>query len=435
MILNNTLPGYIDPLAVEAATPGTETSILTSGSSILVAARWNVFPNIVLGSYPSFPLNQFWFNSGEGNVTLPDGEDCNDLPQSSGGSFAVHIVSDDTGTREWAVWEGEEIIHALTRIGAAFGTISHVQGSSAVDAFNRVFTSIPAQYPPYIMLVRANSSADSPLRPANQSNTVNDPSIPDVTVEFYLGSELHQGFYLDVQRGNCKSFEAQVAVVEINGVNRSVNMPYAIVCNGELLNSTLNTSEPPSPVPGEASQHTIVHEFGHIFDYIADDAFTNEIGAMLVLASCRTAEFGGAPYRIMYTDPINGAFRRGARGWGSAPPFSRFIQSPESSVYLEASADFFLNWIYRVNDDSNPTVDGISRTAEQPPALGCVAVDDQPATSPQVEYWSGFWNRTPNNDQPITAAPYDWGLPGEVRFRLVVEIMQSIFAQPEHTGW
>lgn len=398
----------------------------------------------------------FWFFSANENVVNPTEGDCNQLSVEvdDGSNYAIRIVSDasganGSGTRDWTAFEQREIILGVDEIARAFATISTVQPTTPVEAFNRVYQSVPSSYPEYVLLVRANSTIDSLWRSPETSNEGNNLTIPDVTVNFEFGGESFTGVYADINVGNCKAYEAQqVSVSDPTTIPRTtvtVNMPSAVVCNGVLLNNIPNTAQPLSPVTGEASQHTIVHEFGHIFDYLTSTGLgivtdtmdggggTGVIGSgSFVLGGCDSITTDDRPSTVMGV--IGGEWRRGGRGWGSAQPFSTFLQSLERLVPFEAAADMFLNWVYRTNRNGVTAIDDYSTDRETAPSTGCVPLVDQIQNGQILETWAegGFYNRAPDDNEDITSADFDWALSGDIRHALMNDILNGIF---NTEGW
>jgi hypothetical protein len=416
----------------------------------------------------------FWFFSGDGNVINTIEGDCNQLEVEvdDGSNYAIRIVSgsDGSSTNGWTAFEQREIILGVDEVARAFSSFSTVQPTTSVEAFNRVFQSVSDNYPSYVLIVRGNTLGDSLWRTPIPDNVVvnpslcNDPNrgpattvdgndycIPDVTVTFQVNDVWVTGIYRDINNGNCKAFEAQTVKVSDPAVFQrpsvDVFMPSAVVCNGTLLNGVVNTAQPVSPATGQASQHTIVHELGHIFDYLTKPTpgavgdFTDRIdGGDFVLGGCNSIDTSRSSSTLMGF--FGGEWTRGRRGWGSAPPFSMFLQSPESVLPSEAAADMFLNWVYRSNrdltnyeDEEDTTViRGYSTNGEIAPTSGCVALGNQTSGGGIVEAWlgGGFYNRRPTDNQAITTAQFDWSLSGNIRHVLMRDIMMSIF---NTQGW
>jgi len=171
-----------------------------------------------------------------------------------------------------------------------------------------------------------------------------------------------------------------------------------------------------------ASQYTIVHELGHLFDYRTNYGLSDPIndGAFL-LTDC-------SGDRVMV-----GAFTRGRRGWGTgpqeymnggavAPLITDFQQNPANTA-IEAAADSFLNWVYRFNGSG-----------------GATAVDSCLLTPrPPYNQWSGLgylnleWSTAPapafiGNSQGAAGTP-DPRLPGDRRYFDVDPRIRNLFTQ------
>jgi hypothetical protein len=119
--------------------------------------------------------------------------------------------------------------------------------------------------------------------------------------------------------------------------------------------------------------------------------------------------------------PRDTNWRRGVRGWGSAPftqPPTGFQQNPQETESLadqgqdisEATGDMFFNWVYRRITDavSNPT-------------------NGSPCTGPnETGAWQGFRNIKDDGS-------FDASLPGNARYWWMEQQIQSLFAQ--HPSW
>jgi hypothetical protein len=431
------LPYFNSPLDthIQQNSPGN----LPVGTNVVVDLRSFIDFNIVRISNPS-NLQGRWFYSGGGNVTAVPPSQCGGLLVENPG-YAIRIVSDSVTSLDWTDFEKQEIRLAVEEIGTAFATVTTQGSSTPVQAFNRVYTTVPNGYPDYVLVVRANSGAESTLN-------LNPNGIPDVTVNFTdLNNNQVTGFYEDIDQGNCKAFEARQ--IPVNG--NPVFMPSAIVCNGTLLNGPSdapNTAQPPSPEAGEASQHTIVHEFGHIFDYLTatgvglvtetidggPNAGVLGVSGSFVLGGCEAINTNNRSATVMGI--FDDDWTRGRRGWGSAPPFSTFLQSLDSADPLEAAADMFLNWVYRTNRGGTTTITGYFTGGETAPTGGCTPLEQQQQIGQIPETWTGggFYNRAPADNQDITATNtlFDWALSGDIRHALMNDIMSGIF---NNKGW
>jgi hypothetical protein len=302
------------------------------------------------------------------------------------------IESNDTvnpGTVNWSPAELSAIDTAVNNVGLALQRIS-TNPISPQAVFNRVLAE--GGVTPYVWFVRANSTTSSV-----------GGSAPDVTVSYIANGQTRTVTYEDINPpntiGNCKAFES--ALWGTNNIPR----PRAVVCNGTFT----------------ASEYTIVHELGHLFDYRSGNALTNFFSAgNFSLGSCPSPEFGGQNYIIM--GAFGTEFRRGNRGWGSGTYLSNFQQSPEN-IPLEAAADMFLNWVYRSNSPTGATIISNAQTNAQAPS-NCPTNQSIPPS----ESWNGFKNQNWDAN-----GAYDWGVPGDVRYVLMQSRMTAIFAN--NSGW
>jgi hypothetical protein len=413
VITSTSVLAYVEPLDAVIQAANNEVT-LTAGELLSVERRFALYDNVVRVRAVQNSQDWYWIDSGAGNVILEDGANCDNLPLETEDSYNVRIVtnfSDDMNqVQNWTLYERREIINAIDAIGQAFTTVSNVQPTNEIEVFNRVFTST-ASLPPFVLFIRADIPSDAQAVVRYQYNGV-EYNIAYGTVD--NGT---------VNNGNCITYSGGSTLDRITA--QIVNYPYAIICNGQLDNETDNASEPVSDVNGEASEYTIVHELGHILDYLSGDEFTAQIRSISALGSCRGVESNSLSYSIIaIRDRVH---RRGTRGWGSAPEFSRFLQSPAREIPLETAADMFLNWVYRTNSGGSTTISGISRIAENAPTTGCIPLASQTPPPPNDTSWEGFRNRYPEINQSIEVAPFAWGLPGDIRFVLTQEIIDSIF--------
>jgi hypothetical protein len=447
-IANRTIYGYAT--AVEALSgKGAPTIDLNGKAGVVVDLRSIVNGNIVHATVDlgNNVTSRFWFYSADGDVVevTAGNSDCSNVPieSESTSNYAIRIVSDvsginETKTKDWSRFEQYEIMLAVNEIGRAFTTSSTVSPNTPVDVFNRVFAS-PQNFPPFVLVVRADTKVDSLWKVAGQ---VNLPNQPDVTVTFTWAGVKYTGFYEDVDRGSCKAFEARLLTVQPPGslIQTTVKMPSAIVCNGALANVTNNSAQPLSTTRENASQYTIVHEFGHIFDYLSNNR-SNSPNNMItdaldngnfVLGGCLASDNNNLRNIVMGFLP-NQNWKRGRRGWGSAPQLSTFLQNKNETLASEAAADMFLNWVYRVNDPTATTaILQYSTTTDAPPTSGCVAQQQQTLLNWRTETWRGFHNRAPDDDKDIATANRDWALSGDIRQALMSDIVKNIFST---NGW
>lgn len=309
---------------------------------------------------------------------------------------------DDTrdSTMNWSPQEIANIELALNRTGTALDTLlDNYPGREAPDpetAFNRI---IVESDPGYLFLVRANVVSGEVEFP--------HPFFPDDPAKNLS--------YDSALWGVCTAFEGDIDAQNPQGI------PQVIVCNGDNYTVT---------------EFTVVHEFGHLLDYrneaenVLKASFEN-----ITLTSCPTIEFtvGATPtaltYRIMGVE--GNAWDRGSRGWGSGPGFSAYQQHPSddpTDEILEATADMFLNWVYRVTSpNSGSVIGGVSTVALTPPSSGCTPQLQQiPANAPAVpQSWNGFQNIAWLQPAPQLM---DWGWPGDIRYAYMIEVMNNVIS-------
>jgi hypothetical protein len=477
-MLNVTVPIYrsaLDALNNTNAILNTSNNTpldLNGIAGILVNQRSLLRDDIVRGVYSPFGTSfppEFWFRANGNTVArATNGFNCDDIfiedalvPPSLGlqqagiidqlkKDYGVQIIADAAGTI-WSNFEVREIYRSVVNIANSFRAVSGQPSTVQPNViFSMVFGSASPTYK-FILLVRTNS--DSP------------------TVTFYNGTQTTPitGTYpLDSSRGICRTVEAG---------NYGVTLPSAIICRDDLANdppaSITLTGTPASdqllsPVVKKASQHTITHEFGHIFDYltrynhhinppgpvptVATLGFvTNYIndeylpnGATLsvgefVLMGCNNTIVMG------YVQAFN-VWRRGTRGWGSAPPLSMYLQNGDQLVALEAAADLFLNWVYRVN--LTTALNRVSTPVPGLPVPGLgntyiqnYSINGAPAAppgcqlgnyGPTISVDGGFYNIAPLDNQSALAAPPDAAYSGDIRQALMNDIVTAIF---NLNGW
>jgi hypothetical protein len=112
-------------------------------------------------------------------------------------------------------------------------------------------------------------------------------------------------------------------------------------------------------------------------------------------------------------------FQRGSRGWGSGPgPLITDFQQNPANIPLEASADMFLNWVFRtLSPTGTIRVDSVS-TSSGSPENGCIPIDQQ--LLPSDEDWQGFLNRLWDTNT------FDWGLSGDIRAAYMGQLLVDI---------
>lgn len=206
--------------------------------------------------------------------------------------------------------------------------------------------------------------------------------------------------------------------------------PAAVICNGPLLDNrtSIDPNNPNTVYPNEASEYTVVHELGHLFDYRSGNAITNDfsrsgIENYFVIRDCDNERVMG----LILSNP----WERGRRGWGTGPQFHTdgivrplitfFQQNPDNSP-IEAAADMFLNWVYRLNKENGDE-----------PADSC-GLENRPLP----EDWAGpgflnqAWSATPHpspiNDGAGILGVLDTSLPGDRRYFYMDVLMRTIFS-------
>lgn len=384
-----------------------------------------------------------WIATNQGTITqegVSDPGDCDTLqsldivPRGQQGSpeylreeaienirdYGIEIINDGL---DWTNTDLNEILLGVGTTGRAF-TLIGVIGDNQQQRFRTVmFQGIPADEPDYIWLMRL--AATMPENSPYQEYYVeeNDPeNVPG-------GS------------GVCFTFQ---------GLNPPAGRkPRAITCRGSL----------------QITQHTIVHELGHIFDNRSTrvtalrerlhdfEDYGRDIDLNTVVRDCGfELDQNGhyvtvPPQQVAGNDyPVMGAARgvdnegnpdgrwgRGRRGWESTPVTypnptpTTFQQHPESYTSDEdregeAAADMFLNWVYRrTSDNTIPT--GGANGACYPPGSSSWTSAEWNALAPGN--WEGFQNVN-EYGQP------DYRLPGNRRFWWMEEQMNDILTLK---GW
>jgi len=329
-------------------------------------------------------------------------------------TYNIIIVSaGSSGFGQWSLAEEAAINSAVDQVGRALDVVS-TKVSAPKTTFNRIFDAGAIQIFDGVLFVRGDTTTNL----VDRGTTTN---VPDVQVTFNYAGQNYTIIFYDINKGVCKSFQAQT--YNAGSTYGVQTLPNAVVCNGELLNQGIGGN-------GEATEYTIGHELGHVFDYASGDMLTDAIDNSptntFSLGSCNSSDFSGGNYIVMGYLTASQPFLRGSRGWGSGPGFSTFQQSPEDTAF-EAAADMFLNWVYRLNDpNGSSALVGVMTGpigTPNPPQSGCVPIGSQ--NNPPSQPWMGFLNRNWN----AQGAPYDWGLPGDVRHTYMIERMPAIFTQ------
>jgi hypothetical protein len=305
--------------------------------------------------------------------------------------YRIQIANSNYGLLEWTTNERTAILTGIDNAAQALQYLTSDPNRPRQSTFNTVMVATGVEHA--LWFIKANST----------TSTISGPE-PDVTFTYVDHTDQSRSVtYDDINNGNCKSFASST----FNGVFR----PQAIVCN--------NT-------PGY-SEYTTVHELGHQFDYRSGTALSQGIDGGFSLGSCITSEFSPAgQYSIIGS--LNGNWRRIQRGWGSGPYPSNFQQSPEMTSPLEASADMFLNWVYRRNSATGSSPNIQFNTNGGAASGACVPTSNQNGQFPS-QPWNGFKNI---NWTTPTVPVNDWGLPGDVMQAYMNNRMQTIMSS---NGW
>jgi hypothetical protein len=184
--------------------------------------------------------------------------------------------------------------------------------------------------------------------------------------------------YSDVNVGVCKTYGAKDTPVYIAA---------AIICNGDLKDRWDAVATGTKDFTGMATEQTFVHELGHLFNFRSRDAVNVGLGLNASPTEKERPQIVDCANQAVLGHVTADIWTRGERGWGSGPALSQdktpqnarandldtrpipegagdvplittFQQNPRfvpgSSDILEideASADMFLNWVYRVISD------------------------------------------------------------------------------------
>jgi hypothetical protein len=313
-------------------------------------------------------------------------------------AFKIRIISD--GTRPWSPnFEIASINQGVLQVGQAFDLLS-VTTNTPVDAFNLVMLEGSGTE---ILFIRTQGTG--------ATITINN-------YQYQYGTQAGGSAtltYTNAPQGYCISWQERLV--------GTVRNPAAIICNGDLIDQYSGTT-----LTLEASQYTVVHELGHLFDYRTGSGLRIPIGSRTVpLEDCTSP-----PNTGIITGPTSSAWIRGRRGWGTgpaqylnsngnvAPVVTDFQQNTENSD-IEAAADSFLNWVYRVN------------TSQVQAVYPCSLTPLPPSTQ-----WTGpgflnqAWSATPHPsfipDSAGIAGTPDPSLPGDVRHYDMDVLMRQIFS-------
>ncbi|MBE2272366.1 MAG: hypothetical protein IAE80_29290 [Anaerolinea sp.] len=357
-----------------------------------------MYENVVKVASPETPLHpELWIDSGDGLVDPVSGADCSNLNYEITGSYGLRIIVEPLASpRSWTPFERTSIMTGIERVGTAFDYLA-VSVNTPWAAFNLVMLENSGTE---ILFIRTESTA----------STV---TVPNYT--YLLGTRAGQTAtltYPNAADGYCISHQEAVAQ------GTGILMPAAIICNSDLIDQYDGTD-----AVLQASQYTVVHELGHVFDYRTGQGLSDPIDGSFFLPDCNNP-----PGMVMGTIEY---WTRGGRGWGTGPAHyysngnavplvTNFQQNPENTP-IEAAADSFLNWVYRLN------------------ASGGVRALDSCALTPTPFYnsWSGpgflnlQWSTTaqppfPANSNGI-AGSGDNSLPGDARYFDIDSRIRTLF--------
>lgn len=346
-----------------------------------------MYENVVKIASPETPLNpELWIDSGDYQVNLVSGANCSNLNYEVTAAYALRIVSEPlTLSRAWTSLERTSIMIGVNQVGTEFDYLTSSTNTSQA-AFNLVLLENSGTE---ILFIRTQSTSQTVIIP-NYSYLLGTMAGQTATLT-----------YPNAAAGYCISHQEFVAQ------GTGVRTPAAIICNSNLIDQYDGTN-----ATLQASQYTIVHELGHLFDYRTGRGLSNPIAGSFVLSDCNNP-----PGTVMGSF---GTWTRGGRGWGTGPGHyyrngnpvplvTNFQQNPEN-IPIEAAADSFLNWIYRLNSSG-----GVR------PMNSCTLIP-----KPVYNTWSGQgflnlqWSPTlqpsfPANSNGI-AGSGDSSLPGDARY-------------------
>ncbi len=315
----------------------------------------------------------------------------------------------------WTQTELDEIHLGLVRTGQGFERIG-VTGQNNFERFQNVmFTNaiFMSDVPDFMILERIS---------AVPPNITCDPT------EFALNYDENDTGDDGIKNGVCRTFHGSNTTTA--GVTHATATPAEIACRGGV----------------SVTQHTVVHELGHRFDNRT--GFTDPGGLSYRIQNNLTDYGINIPNghrdgngvmrdcsrflnpNIAISDVpvvmgiLNDDWKRGRRGWGTwsddiidsngvvtGRRITQFQQhpaidpEPEVDQVSEASADMFLNWVYRLTSDA--TVPSTT--------------PDEACTSPvgNGTQWEGFQNLSGNNT-------YDDGRSGNRRYWWMHNTMRDL---------
>ncbi len=330
---------------------------------------------------------------------VPERDLSNTDERSTPGSWATKLISDATNSLQWSPAENNAVVSARGAVATMFQRFTQWPQDSNAEVFNRVMVN--SDLAQRILLVRANIPNVNGVAP-----TIN-------VIDPVTGAN----YYNVVRNGNCAASDGTGSLWPLPPTKPA---PKMIICNGTFT----------------VSAYTMVHEFGHLFDYASNNY--NSTDALSLNERVELTDFNATTgeYASLYDCegdvvlgyvPFTGLWSRGERGWGSGPRrkpdgsalLSNFQQNSDNN-YTEAAADMFLNYVYRSN---------------QAGGRGDVA-----CTNPVA--WNGpaFLNQSwldmngiPTTSNTPTSGTPDPRLPGHLRQKRTHTWIRNIFNQ--HLNW
>lgn len=321
--------------------------------------------------------------------------------------YRINIIDDVT--RSWSQFELDSINTGVAEIGKAFDYLS-TTATTPQDAFNRVMTTMLSGSGTEILFIRIDKPGNATVSILNYTYLYGTTAGQTALAINYFNPPIPNGY--------CKAYD--------QGTVAGMIKPAAIICNGNLIDNYSGTTR-----TLQASQYTIVHEMGHIFDYRSTlSSYIDPLFGTFTLFDCNDE-------RIM-EDIQSLPWERGRRGWGTGPqyyvdqqagvvrPLVTDFQQNVENIAVEAAADSFLNWLYRLNStNGNAAVDSCAQTP-----------------LPAYDDWNGpgylnlQWSATPHPDfVPNSlgiAGNQDDSLPGDARY---FDLDVRIRAITQNKGW
>lgn len=271
-------------------------------------------------------------------------------------SYGIELVEDG---KTWSANEKANILSGVIRIGDAF-TRFNVLGTTPQDRFKTV------------MGANARFLRLASIQPSGSQ-----------WAAFYVTPD-----------GQCQAFNAT---------------PMTVACRGSIANTQdWNPTQ-------EVLEEAVIHELGHIADYRSGNLLKQYIG--------------GGGYVILACDSdivmgnMDTGWKRGLTGWGSVaydsggkPLISTYQQHPSGDPLdrdLEATADMFLNWVYRRTTDNAPAIpNGYTFNFNAPLTEAC--------SYAQQGTWLGFQNIDKDGQQKPNKS-------GNARYLWMEEVLIDVF--------